>query len=206
MGAWGYRAFQSDGALDWIGSRIEDPIALTIRKELRDFLDRPVRPRTIWRMVPGPWVKRGKGKIQESKPAGKKLILPGRKKGHDVAEAAAGLLDNLTPLHREHRKRVAEEKGLLSPSPFTPTGVQIDLHYKADRWKLYSLAIRALREIVKDRAYIVCWTNPQAKQQELSRLIASLEAKLPYEHGRRPISRRERAHGGRRARHRGWRK
>jgi len=89
MGAWGYRHFDNDSALDWMGTFIELPIALVIRGTLYDFLKQKRIPTKAA-------VKRTRTKDAVSVACKPKSALS-RRYGHDDVVAAAALLDGLTP-------------------------------------------------------------------------------------------------------------
>jgi hypothetical protein len=104
MGAWGYRHFDSDDALDWIGANVEHPLALVIKGELQAFLkQKKVRQ------------KRNK----PSHPGGRLLPPKGYPGGHAEAVAAAALLDALSQYDTGKEAwiclaPIAEEAGLYS--------------------------------------------------------------------------------------------
>jgi len=151
MGAWGYRHFDNDAALDWLGCFIETPIALVIRGTFNDFL----KQRRVEFKV-GRFVK------AKQKPA------VGRKEGHDDVVAAAALLDGLTPYN-------------------TDRDVKICLRPNAEEDGLYTLAVRALREAIKD-PWINRWELTTEKRNQVANLIVSLKRKARNERGRDKVS------------------
>jgi hypothetical protein len=102
MGAWGYRHFDSDDALDWIGANVEHPLALVIKGELQAFL------------------KQKKVLRKRAKSAGKyEIRAKGYRGGHQQAIAAAALLDALAQYDAGKEAwiclaPIAEEIGLYS--------------------------------------------------------------------------------------------
>jgi len=161
MGAWGYRHFDNDSALDWMGTFIELPIALVIRGTLHDFLQQKRIRLKISR------VKRPKDAdyaIAKTKPA------IGRKWGHDDVVAASALLDGLTPYD-------------------TGREVKICLRAEAEHGQLYSLAVEALREAIKD-PWVEGWELVSEKRNQLANLIISLKRKARSERGSRSFGKR----------------
>lgn len=99
-GAWGYRHFDSDAALNWLGANVEYPVSLIIRNELKDFLKQKKIKR---RLVTLPGAKTFKG----------------YRGGHEEAIAAAALLDVLSPYDTGKEawiclSPIAEDDGLYS--------------------------------------------------------------------------------------------
>lgn len=159
MGAWGYGAFHNDGALDWIGDKVEDPIASEIRKALMGFLKRKMTLRSVYTSGEPP----------------KKVKLKGRGRGHDIAEAAVGLLDLLTPLTKQGKK-----------TKKAPAGFR--LNYQAERFHLYSLAVCVLTALLKDDAYLSTWRSRTMKVVALEalkkRMVFKTTTQVPLKKGR----------------------
>lgn len=158
MGAWGYRHFDTDDALDWLGEFVELPIALVIRGTLREFLK---RKRTV---------KQAFCRTASLKDAPKphKIRKAGRRGGHNDVVAAAALLDDLT-------------------SYDTSSTARICLRGEAEESGLYSLAAEAVREALDD-PWIEEWELESEKRKQLASLITSLKRKARNERGRSRIS------------------
>lgn len=206
MGAWGVGPFASDGALDWLGSEIQDPIAGVIKKTLEHFLDRKKKPLKVmvgvWKAPKRVSVRKIlKGRSARDKASYKIVKMMGRHREHDLAEVAAGLLDEFTPYIKNERKLAklkANRRGrlrLLSPREKLP--VHLYLHWMAEELHLYTLAVAAIREIINDEAYISCWTDPAGKRVALHDLALSLESKVQYERVKKPLSSRTRSYRAR---------
>lgn len=225
MGAWGVGPFASDGALDWLGSSIEDPIAEKIQATLERFLRLKARERSVFmrndhaRVMIHRRKRRPKRIGMESS---REVKMLGRVGHHDQAEAAAALLDELTPYGARWKlfnyvKWAAKMKKSLKGrkkkgSRFYFNVGMGDRGTKADMWKrgrcprvlpdgcrlvldrsdskarlslnyegehtgLYSLAARAVREIMEDDAYLSSWRNGSEKRAALRVLVNSLERK-----------------------------
>jgi uncharacterized protein DUF4259 len=155
--AWGYRAFDNDSALDWLGAFIEQPIALVIEGTLKDFLRHKRVPLKFGR-------PKRTGKKIGVVATGKVEKRIGRRGGHDDVVAAAALLDALTPYDPQR-------------------DVKICLRSEAEHERLYSLAIEALREASKD-PWIEEWELANEKRNQLANLIVSLKRKARNERGR----------------------
>jgi len=200
MGAWGEGPFASDGALDWLGSQIQDPIAGVIKKALEHFLARKKKMLTVMVGIPRapkrPVKKDKSGRIIRQKASYKTVKMMGRHREHDVAEAAAGLLDEFTPYQKRRlpvaslakRRAWNPNASLLLSPPRAKMPVHLHLHYMAEELHLYTLAVAALREIINDDAYICCWNDPAGKRVALHDLALSLESKVQYEREKKPLS------------------
>lgn len=197
MGAWGEGPFSSDSALDWLAGAITQPIAGVIKRELEGFLDRKITKRRmmIWeppppgtkpRTVRGRKLRGGRTRIE---------YMMGRGRGHEAAEAAVGLLDELTPYRKKPITAGTKKHPVMfrEETPRTKLPIHVNLHYEAEELHLYSLAVRVLREIINDSAYISCWNDPAGKRVALHDLALGLEAKQKYERVERPLTSRERA-------------
>lgn len=222
MGAWGEGPFSSDGGLDWIGEAVHGPLAAAIKIALENFLRQRVRkiPMRVvdpskkkeYAVFMGRRRRRGVGSTSfvpyKSRNRGlekwrKKwssfymtVTMPGRQWMHDVAEAAAGLLDELTPYKKSYQRFVARkvgkmtacrifrgvkksEKGARRMAASLP--VHIDIHYEAERGQLYTLAAKCIREILADEAYLSSWRSVEMKRKSLDTLAKALEAKIENE-------------------------
>ncbi len=224
MGAWGVGPFASDGALDWLGSSIEDPIIEKIRETLEHFLHRKMQEQSVLMRDDHARVmflrKKRRSKRLKIEPS-REVKMVGRGRGHDEAEAAAALLDELTPYGTrwklfnyvkwaakqkklpKRRKRGSfvhlnlgmEECGTKADiwkhgrSPgVLPDGcrlildrsdskARLSLNYTSEHTKLYSLAVRVVREIMEDDAYLSSWDNGSEKRAALRTLVNSLDRK-----------------------------
>lgn len=201
MGACGEGPFASDGALDWVAGEICWPLAGVIKRELEGFLDRKLRKRRmmVWEPAPaGTPVKIVRGRKLRG---GRSRIeyMMGRGRGHDTAEAAIGLLDELTPYQKNPKKprRAKKRSGrfpVIMPTHRMKVPVHLGLHYEAEELHLYSLAVQVLREIINDSAYISCWKDPAGKRVVLHDLALAFEAKVQYERVKRPLAPRMRSY------------
>ena len=221
MGAWGEGPFASDGGLDWLGEAVHRPIATSIKDALENFLRQKVRKIPMRALDPAKmrdykaWRKRGRkaGRLTTFIPYKTRdrglekwrkewssfhmtVVKPGRRYMHDVAEAAAGLLDELTPYKKSYQRFVARkvgkmtacrvfrgvkksEKGARRMAASLP--VHIDIHYEAERGLLYSLAAKCIREILADEAYLSSWRSVEMKRKSLDALAKALESKMENE-------------------------
>ena len=129
------------------------------------------------------------------------MMLPGRRYQHEEAECAAGLLDELTPYSNVYmsytRRKLGRggygcrikrgvAKATLGARRMTgKLPVHVGLNYEAERGLLYTLAAKAIREILADQAWLQCWRSPEKKKDSLLKLAASLESKIPSERAER---------------------
>ena len=132
------------------------------------------------------------------------MMLPGRRYQHEEAECAAGLLDELTPYsnvyvsytHRKLRlggygcriKRGVTKATLGARRMTGKLPVHVGLHYEAERVLLYTLAAKAIREILADQAWLQCWRTPETKRASLEKLARALEGKIANERAERAFS------------------
>lgn len=223
MGAWGEGPFDSDGGHDWLDIDIHKPIADKIKVAFENFLRQKVRKIPMRVVDPAKkkeyavFMARGrrKGRLRgfvpyKSRDRGLEkwrkqwssfhttITMLGRRWMHDVTEAAAGLLNELTPYKniyercttrkrrgtncfgiRIHRGVKKTEKGARRTHASLPVNVAI--HYEAERMQLYSLGAKCLREILADEAYLSSWRSPTMKKKALETLAGSLEAKVESE-------------------------
>ena len=221
MGAWGEGPFDSDGGHDWLDIDIHQPIANKIKLAFENFLRQKVRKIPL--RVVDPAKKKGyavfmargrrKGRLRGFVPYPSRdrglekwrkqwssfyttVTMPGRRWMHDVTEAAAGLLNELTPYKnvyerltkrklrgmigvRIHRGVKKTETGARRAHASLPVNVAI--HYEAETMRLYSLAAKCLREILADEAYLSSWRSPAMKKKALETLAESLEVKVESE-------------------------
>lgn len=226
MGSWGYRPFDSDGAQDWLGP-IERNIVDEIRRTLAAFLKQKVRPIPYEVLDETKkadyysWLKKnGIGRRRRglrSRPRRRLIHLMkwqeqraqffktvkalGRSNGHDVAEAAAALLDELTPyVPRGWERWVPFKTGrrgkgcygmrrVPKAKPHDPGAqqkwgslpVHLQVNYQAERLGLYSLAAITMRELLADEQWVASWRDPVTKCRALQELLAKLDAKCVNE-------------------------
>ncbi len=228
MGAWGVKPFASDEALDWLGSRVTDPMAQEIKETLERFLgytkkERSVRVMdgsarvTIHKQKKTRFTRKVAAALRKSR---REVKMVGRPSSHGQVEAAAALLDESTSygsrwrlfnyvkwgedLKKAQKKQELRGRlyysnpGLRRSTPpawnkgTPPTALPADhrlifesskdntrlrLDYRAEHAELYSLAARALREVMDDDAYLSSWRNGSEKRAALRPLLESLERK-----------------------------
>ena len=132
------------------------------------------------------------------------MMLPGRRYQHEEAECAAGLLDELTPYSNVYLSYTHSKLGPLGYGCRIKRGVKkstdgarritgklpvhVGLHYEAERVLLYTLAAKAIREILADQAWLQCWRTPETKRASLEKLARALEGKIPNERAERAFS------------------
>jgi hypothetical protein len=133
VGAWGLGSFENDDAVCWLESP-KLAIAAIIHNSLTKFLKQKFHTPKI-------------------------LECSGRSGGHEAAEAAAGLLDELTSSGKRRRASC------------------LDLSFEAEQLQLYSLGLDVIREILRDVEYISIWISPSQKRRKLMALKRRLERK-----------------------------
>ncbi len=228
MGAWGVKPFASDEALDWLGSRVTDPMAKEIQETLERFLGYTKKERSVHLMDGSARVTIYKPKkprftraaVADLRKSRREVKMVGRPSSHGQVEAAAALLDESTSYGSRWRlfnyvkwgedlKKAQKKQGprgrlyysnqglRRSTQPVwnkgkPPTALPADhrlifesskdkirlrLDYRAEHTELYSLAARAIREVMDDDAYLSSWRNGSEKRAALRPLLESLERK-----------------------------
>lgn len=252
MGAWGEGPFESGSALDWMVETIERPIVRSIEQTLKKFL--AVRVQQIKVSVLDPakrkeyeaWKKVGRKRRESAvrrrrytdwgsrsyKKWRKKwesfhniTTRPGRPWGHHETEAAAAVLDALTPYSRVYYKvsyfkpkkfsfglRMGGKRDRVTSK--TPGARQrhgdspahIQLQYEAEVRSLYTLAVRAIQALLDDEWWVGSWRSPEKKRKELLELLGSLKRKARNERTDEDRALARKFSCRRRPRPKGWRR
>lgn len=112
-----------------------------------------------------------------------KLGSYSRRVDQDEAMAAAELLNQLTPYGPR------KEDGKIVQVWAYVKGTDFGVHYIAESNHMYSLAVRAVDKLLKDKAWLDCWVDDKAKVKELKRIKKDLKPKVREED--RPVKKQK---------------